>query len=448
MNSGPMTSINVLGQPILILNSAKVASEMLDKKSTIYSDRPVLQMGGNLVGWKNTFVLISSADRRFRRFRRLFHGVIGTRASLKQFSHIEQLETHRFIRRLLAKPADLAVHIRHTAGAIILRISHGYEVKETNDPFVELADRATNQFSLSTAPGAYLVDVLPLLRFVPAWFPGAGFQRTAKEWAATLQETVEQPYNFVKREMAAGTAPVSFTSSFLLDNKNMTPEDEFDIKWSSASLYSGGADTTVSSIYSFFLAMTLNPEVAKKAQAELDSVVGNDRLPTLDDRPDLPYIEALVKEVFRWHAVAPIGVPHRSIKDDVHDGFFIPEGTLVITNIWGLLHDPEVYVNPHFFNPERFIASKSRPAETDPKEICFGFGRRICPGRHLADASVFMTCAMTLAVFDISKSVENGVTIEPVLENTEGTISHPKPFKCTIKPRSQKAVALIQSEGI
>ncbi|KAG6901544.1 hypothetical protein C0995_010654 [Termitomyces sp. Mi166 len=175
--------------------------------------------------------------------------------------------------------------------------------------------------------------------------------------------------------------------------------------------------------------MALNPEVMKKAQTEIDSVVGNDRLPTFEDRQYLPYVDALAKEVFRWNVVVPNGVAHRSIKDDVHDGYFIPKGTLVIANIRGLLHDPEVYPDPYQFKPERFIATGDKS------------------GLHLADASVFISCAMSLAVFDISKSVENGVIIEPVHENTEGTISHPKPYKCSIKPRSEKAVSLIQAEG-
>ncbi|KAG5644939.1 hypothetical protein DXG03_007404 [Asterophora parasitica] len=302
---GDICSVTVLGQPFIILNSAKAAYEMLDKKSPIYSDRPVLQMGGELIGWRNTLVLLPYGDR-FRRFRRLFHGVIGSRANLKKFSHVEEFEAHRFLRRVLTKPADLAAHVRHTAGAIILRISHGYEVRESGDPFITLADQATEQFSLATAPGGFLVDVMPVLRYVPSWFPGAGFRRTAKSWAATLVEMVEQPHDFVKRQVAAGTAPISFTSS-LLDGKDISADEEFDIKWSSASLYSAGADTTVSAIYSFFLAMALHPEVAKKAQAEIDAVVGNDRLPTFEDRAHLPYLDALTKEVLRWNAVVPTG---------------------------------------------------------------------------------------------------------------------------------------------
>lgn len=84
---------------------------MLDKKSSIYSDRPVLQMGGELVGWKNTLVLLPYGDR-FRRYRRLFHNLIGSASTMKQFLPAEELETRRFLRRVLTKPDDLAAHIR------------------------------------------------------------------------------------------------------------------------------------------------------------------------------------------------------------------------------------------------------------------------------------------------------------------------------------------------
>ncbi|KAJ7755646.1 cytochrome P450 [Mycena maculata] len=441
---GDICSVTVLGQTLIIIGSAKVAVDLLDKRSAIYSDRPVCTMGGELVGWKNTLVLLPYGDR-FRRFRRLFHNIIGSRTAIKQFLPIEELETRRFLRRVLAKPGDLPKHIRKTAGAIILRISHGYEVKENNDPFVQLAEQATEQFSLSTAPGGFMVDLIPALRHVPTWFPFTDWRVKANAWAATLNQLVEQPYSFVKHQMAAGTAPVSFTST-LLEPKQLTAEEEFDIKWSSASLYSAGADTTVSAVNAFFLAMALYPAVQAKAQREIDAVVGGDRLPTFADREDLPFVDALVKEVLRWHSVVPTGVPHRAIRDDVYEGHFIPEGALVITNIHRLTHDARTYADPMSFNPDRFMASEGRPAEMDPRNLCWGFGRRICPGMHLADASLFISCAMALAVFDISKCVENGKVIVPIHENTTGTISHPVPFRCAISPRSEKAIQLIQAD--
>ncbi|KAG7451628.1 cytochrome P450 [Guyanagaster necrorhizus] len=439
---GDLVSVAFFGQRLIILNSAKTAVDLLDKKSSIHSDRPSIPMGGELVGWKNTLVLIPYG-KRFRSYRRLAHQLFGNKATMEQFLPVEERETHRFLKRVLAQPENLSQHIRKTAGAIILHISHGYDIEEENDPFVTLADRATDQFSISTAPGGFLVNHIPALRHVPSWFPGAGFQRKAKEWAEALENMVDRPYNFVKSQMAAGKAPLSLTSS-LLEGRQVGAEEEFDIKWLAASLYSGGADTTVSSIHAFFKAMALFPDVQAIAQAEVDAIIGSDRLPGFSDREQLPYINALALEVIRWHTVTPTGVPHRAIENDIQDGYFIPKGSLIVANIWKMLHDPAIYNSPSEFKPERFLGSTPEP---DPRTVAFGFGRRICPGRVLADASIFISCAMSLAVYDISKySSPEGFVSEPDVEQTTGTISHPTPFQCTIKPRAEKAVALISAD--
>ncbi|KAG2007166.1 cytochrome P450 [Coprinopsis cinerea AmutBmut pab1-1] len=439
---GDMTSISIFGQEIIILNSIKLAVDILEKKGSIYSDRPVMEMGGELVGWKNTLVLIPYGDR-FRSFRKMFHQVIGTHASMSNFHSVEEEETRKFLKALLKDPSNFVQHVRSTAGAIILRISHGYRVKEHQDPFVAVAEEATEQFSLATAPGGFLVNLIPPLKHLPDWFPGAGFKQTAREWRNTINRMADGPYRYVKEQMAAGNAEPSFTSK-LLEEPDISQDREFDIKWSSASLYSGGADTTVSSIHSVFLALSLFPEVQAKAQAEIDAVIGGDRLPTFEDRRNLPYINAVVSEVLRWHAVVPTSVPHRVSEDDVHNGYFIPKGSLVIANIWYLLHDPSVYHDPMVFKPERFLGPVPEP---DPRNACFGFGRRICPGRILADASVYISVAMLVATFNISKAMKDGEIVEPSVGQTSGTISHPQSFECTIKPRSQKAVDLILSVG-
>lgn len=133
---------------------------MLDKKSSIYSDRPILQMCGELVGWCRT-VALTQYGERFRSIRRLMHGVVGSRAAVQPFAPMLELETHRLLRRILERPEAPVEGIRQTAGAVILRMSHGYAPKERKDAVVECVDLATNQFSESSAPGAFLVDILP-----------------------------------------------------------------------------------------------------------------------------------------------------------------------------------------------------------------------------------------------------------------------------------------------
>ncbi|KAG2046757.1 cytochrome P450 [Suillus hirtellus] len=370
---GNISHIEVVGQHIVVLNSVKAAIDMLDKKSTLYSDRPIFSVGGELVGWKHSLTLLPDGDR-----------------------------------------------FRHTAGAIILRISYGYEVTKNDDPFVDLTDRGLDLFSRSTAPGAFVADFMPFLVKAPEWFPGAGFKRLVFEWYKTVKEMVFTPYNFIKDQMAAGIALESFTSN-LLEKCTLSIEDENVVKWSAVSLYGGGANMTVSAIYSFFLAITLFHDVQKKAQAEIDAVIGPDCLPSFADRGSLPYTDALAKELLK--GISMTGIPHHVTEDDIHDSYFIPKGSLVIPNIWFMLNNPQTYASPLQFNTECFF-------------ICI----------HLAEASIWISVVMSLAVFNISKVVENGVEITPEVDPSSGTISHPKPFKCSIKPRSAKAIELIEQD--
>ncbi|GKT97060.1 cytochrome P450 oxidoreductase [Colletotrichum tofieldiae] len=97
------------------------------------------------------------------------------------------------------------------------------------------------------------------------------------------------------------------------------------------------------------------------------------------------------------------------------------------------------------FKPERFLASEGHEPEANPHKFVFGFGRRICPGRNLAENSIFLTVAQTLAVYSLSKPVRDGRVIEPNIKFTPGVISHPEPFDISIKPRSPHHEKLIRA---
>ncbi|KAF8581539.1 cytochrome P450 [Ramaria rubella] len=438
---GDIVFLSIFNRKIVILNSPQAAKDLLHKRSSIYSDRPYMAMGGDLVGWDHGLSLTPYGEQ-LRLRRRLIHQVLNPR-SVQVFWPAVELQTAKFLNRLLESPDLLVDHIRHMVAATVLKISHGYTVLEAEkDPFVALAETALGQFSLSTAPGAFLVDVLPWLMYVPSWMPGAGFLRTAAAWRKNLFFTADAVHSYAKREIAKGTAVRSFASEHL--SAPHTPETEFAVKWTAFSIYGGGADTTVSAMSTFFLAMCTHPEVQAAGKAEIDRVIGNERLPTIEDRDNLPYIGAIVKEVMRWGPVLPAGIPHRLMKEDNYLGQRIPAGSIVISNIWGMTHDPEAFPEPSEFRPDRFMKSDNPPAAFDPAQLIFGFGRRICPGRHLAEPTLFLSVAMTLATFNISKALdESGKIIEPVRDWLPGTISHPRPFRCEIKPRFPTTVDLI-----
>ena len=178
----------------------------------------------------------------------------------------------------------------------------------------------------------------------------------------------------------------------------------------------------MSIILNYFIAACKYPEVQKKAQAEIDRVVGTDRLPTIADRANLPYVEALVTELYRWLPVAPLALPHRAVNDDVYNGMLIPKDATIFANVWNFFHNPAVYKEPFEFNPERFLGETP---ERDPRDIgVFGFGRRSCPGEHLADVSVWISVTKAIAAFNVEKALdEQGNPIEPVAEGMDGIIS-------------------------
>jgi len=162
---------------------------------------------------------------------------------------MQEKETAKFLLRLLERPDAFIEHARQSTGATILMISYGYKVTSEKDPLVRIAEEAMLGFAKASEPGAFLVDRFPFLKYLPSWFPGAGFQRIAKSMRGDLERLYDVPFNFVVNEMDKGRAIPSFTSRFLSE-KGKTDEDEKEfVKAAAASLYSGGADTVIKLTY-------------------------------------------------------------------------------------------------------------------------------------------------------------------------------------------------------
>ncbi|CCM05165.1 uncharacterized protein FIBRA_07374 [Fibroporia radiculosa] len=346
-------------------------------------------------------------------------------------------------------PYGLTGATDRTAAAIIMNIVYGHQVAPEGDNFVTLADKALATLAASGIFGTYLVDYIPLLRHVPRWMPGAGFKRQALEWRKLNQAMLNAPFDMVKERMKHGSA-ISALTTFELEkwqHNGQDPDEERIIKDVAATAYAAGADTTVSGVISFFLAMTIYPDVLKRAQAEIDQVVGPDRLPNFDDRISLLYVDWIVWECLRWNPVTPLGIAHSMTDDDEYEGYHIPKGTTVLPNVWGILHDETTYPDPLRFHPERYADAQVN-SEQNINEIpwaAFGFGRRMCPGRWLAVDSLWIAVATICATFDISKALdEKGMPIEPDVEFTSTLLSRPKPFKCRITPRSQAVASLVE----
>ncbi|EIN11187.1 cytochrome P450 oxidoreductase [Punctularia strigosozonata HHB-11173 SS5] len=432
---GPISAVNVLGQTIVILNTLEVANDMLKTRSAAYSGRPVLQFAGEMIGW-NRQMILSTYNDHFKSMRKLVYRYIGTKAAISRHQPIQEREIRYFLARVQDDPSQILHYLRVAVGSIHLQLSHGY-IMETSrpDPLVTLVETAAQQFYAATRPGDWLVDIFPSLRRLPPWILGSKFTKTLNEFKGTNLEQANRPHDFVKREMASGSAIPSFTST-LINEK----EDEESIKWAANSLYGKSMHTGSCSGTAFFLAMVKNRDVQLRAQKEIDDIVGTSRLPTFADLERLPYVAALHTELLRWHTIGPMGIPHATTDDDVYNGYFIPRGSIVLSNLWLIAHDPDNYDDPMAFKPERFLGPDP---QLDPRSYVFGFGRRRCPGLELADATISLAIAMCLSAFTFS--CEDQSPVDPRESFIPGTVCHPKPFNFDVAVRSPEKARLMKA---
>lgn len=442
---GDMCYLKVTGIDLVILNSVEAAKSTLSEKGAIYCDRVSLTFLGKLGGWGDDLILMNDGPR-LRSMRRLFAKWLGAKNAIERFGPVITSKICQQYLKIVDdhSPKAIQQHLRTLAGSIILDVTYGYPVQDTDDKLLPMIE-TTMLDSAYFVIGSNIVDVLPWVEHLPSWMPGTGYRAAAAEVKARHNRCMDVPFLYTKAQMATGTSRPSVVASVLEESQDLSAEEEEIVKHTAIGMFSGGADTSVSFMCTFFILMALHPDIQAKAQAEIDSVVGSSRLPKLSDRGNLSYTNALVEEVLRYAEITPLGAPRVLREDDVHNGHFVPKGAWMVPNIWAMSRDPLVYDQPNVFNPERFIGD--RP-EASPLTHVFGFGRRICPGMDFASSAIFLECATALMTLNIGKAKdEKGIPIEPVLRYRGAVLRHPEPAPCEVTARSMHALELLRANS-
>ncbi|KAJ6473454.1 cytochrome P450, partial [Mycena vulgaris] len=164
-----------------------------------------------LMGWDFNFALMKYGDH-WRVHRRLFHSVFHNETA-QLFRPKELTATHELLRRILHNPDGLMGHLRHMAGEIIISVAYGINVLPKDDPYVTLTERALHSFVSAMVSGRFLVDSLPILKYVPEWFPGASFRRKARVWRELSRSMVDKPFAEAKRNIASSTTVLGISHS-------------------------------------------------------------------------------------------------------------------------------------------------------------------------------------------------------------------------------------------
>ncbi|KAH9851712.1 cytochrome P450 [Lenzites betulinus] len=451
---GDMTYLEAIGKRVLVLGSPGLVLDLLEKRTANTSDRPpspLIHLAGH--GYNFAFMPYGSFWRRHRRaFWQQFHPVAS-----EKYRPIQRAYARDSLAKLLEMPTELRQLIRYNFSGAIMKVAYGVDIKNVWDERIDIIDEAFIGLRELTVPIQTLLEFLPIFGRLPKWVPGLGFVRTLTRSQAPNHHLVHVEFDEAKADVEQRSARGTFVVSELLtrmanstsEKGDLGQEDELIAKNVAAVSVEASSDTTVSTLEGFFVALALYPEVQKKAQAELDAVVGPDRLPDYNDRDKLVYVNAIIKETLRWHNVLPM-ITHRTVEDDEFRGCFIPAGTTILVNVWACTHDPKTYPDPDRFYPERFIKDgKLNPDVLDPASLVFGWGRRACPGRAFADTGLFIAISTALHVFELGPPLdEAGRPVKIEKEMTHGFLSYPTDVRCSAKPRSAALAALLRGSHL
>ncbi|KAF9257466.1 cytochrome P450 [Marasmius fiardii PR-910] len=393
---GSVATFFVGKQRSFVLGTMEAAVDILEKSSETNSNRPHLIMGQTAPNAKPMQINESAI---------LLHDYLMNKDPPKQ---------HKILRRYTA--------------SLMFYLGYGRRVKSLEDPLCVEHDKVEECDH-------------PSKRRPLQWFrykPEKHRNMNTKLYMSVMNE--------VKRKMEKGTA-IPCTTTYGLRKQKELGFNDIELAYALSTPSAAGIGTTTTAFEIAILAMLHYPECVRKAQAEIDAVVGTDRMPNFEDQQSLPYLGGFIKETLRWRAVTPTGIAHFSSEDYTYKGMLIPKSSTIYANAAAIMIDPEVFPDGESFKPERFIET------TDPRLInhrfgCFGFGRRICPGMYIALQSLYIVIARMLWAFDILPVIVNGAPFIPDANDfTNGLVSYPANLKYQLVPRSENHKELIIMEA-
>ncbi|KXX75970.1 Cytochrome P450 1A2 [Madurella mycetomatis] len=438
------------GTKWIVLNSLQSATELLERRGSNYADRPRFVMFEEM-GWSPTLTWLRWGPT-YHLHRRILQPPF-TKSKVGRYTAMQRKQALICCKGMIDTPEDWVTSVRRFSVAIVLKIAYGLEVDGPSSPWIRLAEQSANAIGKSGAPASSIMDRFPATRYLPDWLPFMERLRYARTWRSAIENVTRLPFEAALQQTDSKIDNNSFVHSRVSAwdrNAREWLSNEFtleDIKGAAATITIAGNDTTAATVMLLVLYLMQNPDVQRSAQAEVDRVVGKDRLPTWDDIPNLPYLNLVLQETYRMNPLSPLGIPHASVADDVYNGMFIPKGTIVYQNIWAMMHDESVYADPFRFLPERYLP-KTQGGNGEPLPAgSFGFGRRICIGKHLANNSLLIVLATMLATVEIGWPL--GPHGKPTPFEPEWSFRGQAivlPFKTCITSRSAKSKSLLEAE--
>ncbi|NXK92887.1 CP2DE protein, partial [Formicarius rufipectus] len=302
-------------------------------------------------------------------------------------SAIKSKEGHSF---------DIHFTLNSAVCNVICTIVFGERFNYSDKTFNKLLHVFENSLNEETGFLPQLLNVVPILMRIPG-LPRKVFQdqKTFMDFIDVLVDKHMETWNPAHNR--------HLIDVFLTEMKKGKAAEENGFNYNNlrlvtADLFGAGSETTSTTLRWALLYMLLHPEIQSKVQAEIDEVIGRERSPTMNDQVSMPYTNAVIHEVQRYGDIIPVGLPHLTYRDTELQGFFIPKGTTVITNLSSVLKDETVWEKPHEFYPEHFLDANGQFVKPEAF-LPFSAGRRVCLGEQLARMELFIFFTTLLQKF-------------------------------------------------
>ncbi|KAI1193754.1 cytochrome P450 [Nemania serpens] len=447
---GSLYSLWLGNQLFIIISSPEIAKDLMITNGAVFSSRKEMFIKSQTV-FAGRGITATPYNDRWRKHRRIAARWLHPKA-VDDYTPILDREATDMVRLLLVdgQRGSVLVNPQPYAGRCslnnMLTIVFGTRTMSVSDPLVGKALRLSREFMNCTGPVSNLVDFSSLLQKLPS-----RLQKRGQKLHEDLVDTYGGMIFDINRQIHLGRHVPDSLAKTMLSIRDEEELDDLDMAILASAFMIGGVETTAS-IMQWFLALApSHVEVQKRAQEELDRVVGRDRLPNVDDESKLPYCHAIVKEIERSHNPFWLGTPHVASQDFTYNGHFIPQGAVCVLNTWTMHHDPERYPDPMAFEPERFLhdgltsAQSSNVADpTQRDHWMFGAGRRICPGMWVAEREIWLTVSRMLWAFDMEASPDHPID----LKEYDGLSGRsPVPFKVYLKPRHENVEKVLMQSS-
>ncbi|KAG1731334.1 cytochrome P450 [Suillus paluster] len=423
---GPVFSLKQGSRIFVIIGRHQAAVDIMEKEGASVADRPCSVVQDTL---SNGLIVLFAGGERLRRLRRVLHAGLQPKVA-ETYEPIQIKNAKNLVLDILNDPKNHQMHAMRYAASVVMSFTYGKTTPTAySDPEIVTLNKYLARFGRAIRPGAYLVDTYPILRFIP------GYLSELKVWHQEDLTFFNGQLDVVRSQMRERTAGPSF-SKFMLEHQKEYGLEDNESVFVAGGMFAAGSDTTASAITVMVMAAAVHTDAQARVQEELDNVVGRARLPTFGDQEMLPQVTAFMLESLRWRPVIPGGFAHRATKDVIWNNYLIPAGATVIGNHWAIANDPDVFPEPHKFNPQRWIDETGRVRD-DLRSFAFGFGRRVCPGQHVANRSVFINTALILWAFRLS---ENPAAKIDTSAFSDSTNTRAAPFEICVEKRMDERV--------